>query len=173
MVKKDKQKQVDKEASEEIINQLKEDLEDSSNQKMRAIADYQNLKRRADEERRNRQRQITSDVVTSFLPILDDIDRALIISEVTEKEEGTSNKQEWMKGIQLVKEKFLNILLEEGIEEIETDAGFDPRRHEAVGYVKGNENEIIEVIEKGFCLDDVVIRPAKVIIGQKKEVSES
>jgi molecular chaperone GrpE len=171
MVKKDKQKQVDKESSEEIINQLKEDLEDSSNQKMRAVADYQNLKRRADEERRNRQRQITSDVVTSFLPILDDIDRALIISEATGKEEDTSNKQEWMKGIQLVKEKFLNILLEEGIEEIETDVGFDPRRHEAVGYVKGNENEIIEVIEKGFCLDDVVIRPAKVIIGQKKEVS--
>ena len=173
MVKKDKQTMIDKEELEEIINQLKEDLEDCSNQKMRAIADYQNLKRRVDEERRNRQRQITSDVVTSFLPILDDIDRALIISEGIKKEEDANNKQDWMKGIQLVKEKFLNILLEEGIQEIETNVGFDPRMHEAIGYVKGKENEIIEVVEKGFCLDDVIIRPAKVIVGQKKEVSES
>ncbi|MDG1990009.1 MAG: nucleotide exchange factor GrpE [Dehalococcoidia bacterium] len=174
MVKKDKPKKVDKvekETFEENINQLTEDLEDSNNQKMRAIADYQNLKRRVDEERRNRQKQVTSDVVTSFLPILDDIDRALLISKDTAIEEKRNNKQEWMKGIQLVKEKFLNILTEEGIEEIDTDVDFDPRLHEAIGYVNGNENEIIEVVEKGFCLDEVVIRPARVIIGQKKETS--
>ena len=153
--------------NEEVTAQ---ELEDCINQKMRAIADYQNLKRRVDEERKERQRKITSDVIYTMLPVLDDIDRALISTQVTAITENDNGVQEkWVEGILLIKEKFMNILNDEGIIEIDTKVDFDPKLHEAVGYANGNENKILEVIQKGFCMDDVIIRPAKVVVGQKKK----
>ena len=156
--------------SKETIEELSKEMEDCINQKMRAIADYQNLKRRVDEERKERQRRITIDVVGSVLPVLDDIERAISSNSDMQNEQKTTIKQEkWIEGILLIKEKFLNILEEEGVVEIDTKIDFDPSLHEAVGYVDGKENKILEVIQKGFCMDELIVRPAKVIVGQKKK----
>ncbi len=149
---------------------LNQELEDCVNQKMRAIADYQNLKRRVDEERKERQKRITSEVVGSVLPVLDDIERAISSNDEMQNEKGTSSQQDkWSEGIHLIREKFINILEEEGVIEIDTKIDFDPSLHEAVGRIDGKENKILEVVQKGFCMDDLIVRPAKVIIGQKKK----
>ncbi len=149
---------------------LNQELEDCVNQKMRAIADYQNLKRRVDEERKERQKRITSEVVSSVLPVLDDIERAISSNDEMQNEKGTSTHQDkWSEGIHLIREKFINILEEEGVVEIDTKIDFDPSLHEAVGRIDGKENKILEVVQKGFCMDDLIVRPAKVIIGQKKK----
>ena len=156
--------------SNEATEMFNQELEDCTNQKMRAIADYQNLKRRVDEERKERQRRITSDVITSILPVLDDIERAISSNnEIQDGKEIDAKQAKWSEGIQLIKEKFINILEEEGIVEIDTKIDFDPSLHEAIGRIEGKENKILEVVQKGFCMDDLIVRPAKVIIGQKKE----
>jgi len=156
--------------SKETIEEISKEMEDCINQKMRAIADYQNLKRRVDEERKERQRRITVDVVGSVLPVLDDIERAISSNSDMQNEQKTTIKQEkWIEGILLIKEKFLNILEEEGVVEIDTKIDFDPSLHEAIGHVDGKENKILEVIQKGFCMDELIVRPAKVIVGQKKK----
>ena len=156
--------------SKETIEEISKEMEDCINQKMRAIADYQNLKRRVDEERKERQRRITIDVVGSVLPVLDDIERAISSNSDMQNEQKTTIKQEkWIEGISLIKEKFLNILEEEGVVEIDTKIDFDPSLHEAIGHVDGKENKILEVIQKGFCMDELIVRPAKVIVGQKKK----
>ncbi len=168
IIEDNEEKNID-DVSNDEIEALNQELEDCTNQKMRAIADYQNLKRRVDEERKERQRRITSDVISSVLPVLDDIERAISSNNDMQNGEEINVKQEkWLEGIQLIKEKFLNILEEEGIVEIDTKIDFDPSLHEAVGRIDGKENKILEVIQKGFCMDDLIIRPAKVIIGQKK-----
>ena len=157
--------------SKETIEEISKEMEDCINQKMRAIADYQNLKRRVDEERKERQRRITVDVVGSVLPVLDDIERAISSNSDMQNEQKTTIKQEkWIEGILLIKEKFLNILEEEGVVEIDTKIDFDPSLHEAIGHVDGKENKILEVIQKGFCMDELIVRPAKVIVGQKKKI---
>ena len=156
--------------SKETIEEISKEMEDCINQKMRAIADYQNLKRRVDEERKERQRRITVDVVGSVLPVLDDIERAISSNSDMQNEQKTTIKQEkWIEGILLIKEKFLNILEEEGVVEIDTKIDFDQSLHEAIGHVDGKENKILEVIQKGFCMDELIVRPAKVIVGQKKK----
>ena len=156
--------------SNEIIEELSKEMEDCINQKMRAIADYQNLKRRVDEERKERQRRITIDVLGSVLPVLDDIERAISSNSDIQNEPKTTTKQDkWTEGILLIKEKFLNILEEEGVVEIDTKIDFDPSLHEAIGHIDGKENKILEVIQKGFCMDELIVRPAKVIVGQKKK----
>ena len=149
---------------------IESELEDCNNQKMRAVADYHNLKRRVDEERKERHRQITNDVIGKFLPIFDDIDRALSsIDKISKKKVENNAQNQLTEGIQLIKETFLYTLSEEGIDEVDTKIEFDPNLHEAIGYAKGKEGEIIEVVEKGFCYEEVVIRPARVVIGQKEK----
>ena len=156
--------------SKETIEEISKEMEDCKNQKMRAIADYQNVKRRVDEERKERQRRITVDVVGSVLPVLDDIERAISSNSDMQNEQKTTIKQEkWIEGILLIKEKFLNILEEERVVEIDTKIDFDPSLHEAIGHVDGKENKILEGIQKGFCMDELIVRPAKVIVGQKKK----
>ncbi|MEZ4501882.1 MAG: nucleotide exchange factor GrpE [Dehalococcoidia bacterium] len=150
---------------EEAVSEssLEDELERTKAAYARAMADYQNLQRRSREERAELTRLTMKSLVLNYLPILDDLNRA--IDSVTEHEDIVEHP--WVEGVRMVQRKFLGVLEAAGVQPIEADVGvtFDPQIHEAVANHPGAANEIIAVIQGGYAIDGAVIRPAMVIVG--------
>jgi molecular chaperone GrpE len=104
-------------------------------------------------------------VITSLLPILDDMERAL---ENIEKTEDLNSIRE---GIELIYNKYLKVLGENGVEKIETEEkAFDTDYHEAIAMVPSPEEDkkgkILDCVQNGYILNEKVIRHAKVVVAQ-------
>ncbi len=129
----------------------------------RAMADYQNLQRRSREERAELTRLTMKTLVLNYLPVLDDLSRAL--DSLGQHEELVDHP--WIEGVRIVQRKFTAILEAAGVRAIEAGVGapFDPQSHEAVAYQPGPLNQVIGVVQGGYTLDGSVIRPAMVIVG--------
>jgi molecular chaperone GrpE len=130
----------------------------------RAAADYQNLKRRAEKEREEYGRLATAALVINILPLLDDLERALMSVDI--RLAGLT----WVDGIRLIYRKFQAVLEAAGVSEIKAEGEtFDPNLHEAVMYGEGEEGKVVAEVQKGYRLGDRVIRPAMVVVGKKAE----
>jgi len=128
----------------------------------RAAADYQNLKRRVDQEREDLSRFGNIALLLNFLPLVDDLERAL--ASVDERLAGTT----WLDGIRLIQRKFQQLLDVNGVTEIQADGEtFDPNIHEAVTFGAGEDGKVISVVQKGYKLGGRVLRPALVVVGKK------
>ncbi len=148
---------------EERIAQLETELEAVAERHARALADYQNLQRRSAEQRLENQRLTMTAMLLNFLPLYDDLNRA--IDTVAEHED--LDEHQWVAGIRLVQQKFRSVLDGAGVEQIEVDGQrFDPELHEAVGHAPGPEGRVIHVVQSGYrIIDGRVIRPAMVMVG--------
>ena len=154
---------------EEQWRQLRAELEELRAQHARAVADYQNLRRRQAEERREHARLTEKALVLSYLPVLDDLNRAL--DAVAEHEELAEHQ--WVDGVRMVQRKFLGVLEAGGVEQIEADGcAFDPELHEAVSYQRGPEGRVVAVVQNGYSIDGLVIRPAMVLVGDGEDATE-
>lgn len=126
----------------------------------RARAEFANYKKRVERERQRVYKDAASDVIKSYLPVIDDLKRAL--NGKPEDGDGA----DWAGGIELVYRKLLSILEAEGITRIEAEGQtFDPNLHIAIVKSESDEHEcdqIIEVLEQGYMVDERVLRPAKV-----------
>lgn len=105
------------------------------------------------------------DTLTALLPVLDDFDRAKKIADDPETTEHFSE------GVGLVYQKLYSVLKQRGLEPMDTDGeAFDPELHEAVTEIpaptKELQGKIIDTIEKGYKLNDRIIRHAKVVVGK-------
>ena len=149
--KKDKKKEADK--SEELEKQLA-----AANDKyLRICAEYDNFRRRSQKEKDALYGDIKADTVQKFLPVYDNLERAL--------KQGTEDEA-YRKGVEMIMTQFNSTLEKLGVTAIESlGQTFDPSLHNAVMHVddetKG-ENEIVEVFQQGFKLGDKVIRFAMV-----------
>ncbi len=145
------------------IAQLETELERAQHAHARAVADYQNLRRRSNEERQEQARLTMKALVLNYLPVLDDLNRAL--DSVTDHEELSDHP--WVDGVRMVQRKFAGILEAAGVTAVDSSIGapFNPEVHEAVAHQPGPLNEIIGVIQGGYVLDGMVIRPAMVVVG--------
>jgi molecular chaperone GrpE len=127
----------------------------------RALADFQNYKRRTDAEKAEAYQNAVGTVVRRYLPILDDLERALAARPAD---------LPWVSGIELIYRKLQTILDNEGLKRIEAEGQlFDPNFHEAVAQelVEGVESgTVIDVIQQGYMLGERVIRPAQVRVAQ-------
>ena len=96
-----------------------------------------------------------------LLPVVDDLERALVAAE--EHEEAKLEE-----GVRLVHRELRDALAKEGLVEIETDGEFDPHVHEALLTQPSEEDDgaILQVIQKGYRLGDRVLRPARVVVSQ-------
>ena len=124
---------------------------------LRLLAEYDNYRKRSQKEKESLYADIKADTVTKFLPVYDNLVRAL--STPTEDEA-------CRKGVEMIMTQFCSTLEKMGVEKIESlGQKFDPALHNAVMHVddetKG-ENEIVEVFQEGFRLGDKVIRFAMV-----------
>ncbi|MBI4731266.1 MAG: nucleotide exchange factor GrpE [Chloroflexi bacterium] len=151
-------------ALEELQKQLAEAQSQAAEYKdgwQRALADFQNYKRRTDAEKADAYQNAVGTVVKRYLPILDDLERALATRPAD---------LPWVDGIELVYRKLQTILENEGLKRIEAEGQpFDPNFHEAISQepAEGVESgRVIGVIQQGYTLGERVIRPAMVRVAQ-------
>jgi len=127
----------------------------------RAQADYVNFKRRTEQERAENTKQANAFLLANLLPVLDDFERAL--QNIDPKLAGLP----WADGVNLIYRKFRATLENEGLTGIEAvGKDFDPKFHEAVLQVPGEEGKVLAELEKGYMLGDRLLRPAKVKVGK-------
>ena len=130
----------------------------------RARAEFANYKKRINRERQRIRQDAIGEVTKRYLPALDDLERAL--KNRPEKGKGA----EWAEGIELVYRKMLAVLESDGIVPMEAEgATFNPNLHEAIDQAESEEHEsdeIIEVLQRGYMIDDRVLRPAMVRIAK-------
>lgn len=127
----------------------------------RSVADFQNYRKRVEAERAETYQAAIGNIIKRYLPILDDMERAL-----QARPEGLA----WADGIELIYRKLQSILESEGIKRIEAEGQmFDPNFHEAIGeeHADGAQSgQVTAVIRNGYMLGDKVIRPAMVRVAR-------
>lgn len=134
----------------------------------RAQADFINYKRRSEQEKADMAQFASSVLVQSLLPVLDDFERAFV--SIPPKLE----KMSWVEGIRLVERKLWANLEAQGLTPIKAlGEPFDPNLHEAVRQEKGREGIVIEELQKGYKLNDRIIRPTMVVVGNGEEEAEN
>jgi molecular chaperone GrpE len=133
----------------------------------RARAEFVNYKRRDEQRRKQMDFASKSKVLANLLPALDDLDRAFdaIPEDIRDNP--------WIEGVSLVEHKLQAALKRSGVSVVPVDAGdaFDPNYHEAVTHEPSKDFEqgqIIQVVQRGYTLDDTVFRPALVRVSNGK-----
>ena len=147
------------------VKELEAALEEEKNKYLRLSADFDNYRKRSLKEKMDLTKLAGEDIFLKILPVLDDLDRAL--KSVQEASDLKAVKQ----GIQLIYSKFTDYLLQQGVKEIEAlHKEFNTDLHEAVSQIPAPEKKlkgkVVDVIEKGYFLNEKVIRYSKVVIGE-------
>ncbi len=152
-------KSVDKEA-DQYLDYLK-----------RLKAEFDNYKKRNLKEQGRRITLFSEDLIKQFLPIVDDLERALDV--VREKEDSTN----FVRGVEIIFNQLKNTLEKQGLEEIRAEGEpFDPYLHEAIMKVELDEypdNIIVEEMRKGYKLKDRVLRPTMVKVNKRSNDKNS
>jgi molecular chaperone GrpE len=132
----------------------------------RAQADLVNYRNRANQEMEEAKRAVQFGVISRFISIVDDLERA--VENVPEEAQ-----IEWTEGVELVLRNLEKALELEGVSQIESlGKSFDPREHEALLYEENSDIEdglILNVIQQGYRLNERIIRPARVIVSKFTE----
>lgn len=149
----------------ETVETLKAELETLKDKYLRTVAEFDNYKKRTLKEKTELILNGSEKTVTTFLPILDDMERA--IANAGKAKDITAVEEGW----ELIYNKFIKQLDSIGVKKIETnDADFDVDYHEAVAMVPGmgddKKGKVIDCVQTGYTLNDKVIRHAKVAVGQ-------
>jgi molecular chaperone GrpE len=157
----------DDEDSEEKdpLEKAQEEIAELKNQLLYKVAEFDNYRKRTLKERAELILNGGEKFITAILPILDDMERAI------ENGEKTDDPKVLREGMELIHQKFMKTLESQGVSKIETDdADFDTDVHEAVAMVPGmgddKKGKVIDCLQKGYKLNDKVIRHAKVAVGQ-------
>ncbi|MBE6286487.1 MAG: nucleotide exchange factor GrpE [Bacteroidales bacterium] len=132
---------------------------------LRQIAEFDNYRKRTMKEKAELIKNGGERTIEAILPVLDDFERAL---DNMAKDE---NAAEAMKGVELIYNKFIGILKQNGLQKIETEgADFDTDYHEAIAMVpafeESQKGKVLDCIQSGYMLNEKVIRHAKVAVGE-------
>jgi molecular chaperone GrpE len=149
---------------EEALAEEKKRAEEYLANWQRAQADFINYKRRAEQERLEFNSFANANLVLGILPVLDDLERA--IKAIPED----FNGHDWVEGVKLVERKFKTTLEGQGVKPIlALGMAFDPKLHEAIRHEKGKEGMVIAEYQKGYVLNDRLLRPSRVSVGNGEE----
>ncbi|MBD3328436.1 nucleotide exchange factor GrpE [Candidatus Peregrinibacteria bacterium] len=149
---------------EEELNQTKQKLDEMTAISQRALADLQNFKRRTEEEKANFITFANIALLQELLPAIDNMHRTL---------EHETKDQEWIAGAEQTMKQTLQILGKIGLSTVPTlNETFDPTKHEALLTGPGEKDKIIEELEKGYTLNDKVIKMARVKVGNGEQETE-
>lgn len=159
--KQKKQQQDLSRISEEIHEQVIKERDEYLESLKRLQAEFENFRKRVLRDSVESNRRASAGVVEDLLPVLDNFERALeAASEHDEKVLG--------EGVSLVYNQLKDVLTRRGLCEVAAEGeDFDPSHHEAVlcrHYPGESEGKVMEVIEKGYKLDEQVVRPARVVV---------
>lgn len=151
-------------AEENEVEKLRAELEEMKDKYLRQAAEFDNFKRRNARERIEMIQTAGKEVITELLDVLDDSERA------QKQLETTDDIQQVREGVQLVFSKLRNILAAKGLKAMETKGmEFNPDLHEAITEIEAGDKmkgRIVDEIQKGYYLNDKIIRFAKVVVGK-------
>lgn len=149
---------------EEKLEEAEVQIEELKKQMLYKAAEFDNYRKRVMQEKAELIKNGGTKVITTILPILDDLDRA---QQTMDKMEDVAACKE---GVVLIIDKFLKLLKQEGLEKMEAvGKDFDTDYHEAIAMVPASEEKkgkVIDCVLDGYTLNDKVIRHAKVAVGE-------
>ena len=137
----------------------KEKLDDQEDRLKRLMAEFDNFKKRSSKEREGLYNSLVSDIFSSLLPVIDNLEKAV---------EAKTEDEAYKQGVELVLKQFKDVLSANGVQEIEAvGKSFDPELHEAVASVTDEtlgEKVIKEEYRKGYKIGSKVIRHSMVVV---------
>ena len=142
------------------VTQLAAERDEYLDSLQRMKAEFENYRKRSERDRAQVLRTSVRDLVAELLPVMDNLERALLAME--------GHDAQVIAGVEMVRGHLASLLTGRGVSEIEAaELPFNPAVHEAVAQVPSSdhpEGTVVAVVEKGYRLDDVVCRPAKVVV---------
>lgn len=142
-----------------LVERLEQRIQEKDDEILRLRAEFENFKRRNMREREDAIRFANQSLIREMLGVLDAFD--LAASHIPDSDEGRAIAE----GIDMTRKQLVGVLEKHGLRPIDTSGAFDPSLHEAVlqESSEGHEdNDILAVMQKGYCLHDRVVRPAMV-----------
>lgn len=158
--------QEEKELSvEEQLAVAKEQIEQEKKEYMFLLAEFDNFRKRTIKEKADIIKNASEKAMTDLLPVIDDMERAMQAIEASD------NIDSAKEGINLIYNKFIKYLEQNGVKAIDsTNADFNTEYHEAVTIFpapdKDKKGKVIDTVQKGYTMNDKVIRHSKVVVGQ-------
>jgi len=152
-------------SGEDEVEKLKEEVQTQKDKYLRLFAEFDNFKKRSARENIELRQTAGKEIITSLLDVLDDMDRA-------ERQLQTAGSIDQVKeGIQLVFSKLRNTLQSRGLKSMQSiGTDFDVEKHEAITEVpvqdEKQKGKVIDEVQKGYYLNDKIIRFAKVVVGK-------
>lgn len=158
----------DEDISEEIsVEDLKKQADDRY---ARLMAEFQNFKKRSAKEKQDIHSYANEKIIRDLLEVLDNFERAISLMENRNPDVKSDENNAMQEGISLILSQLLEVLTKAGLEEIEAlGQEFDPKFHHAVLNEPSDEfksGEVSKVLQKGYKLNDRVIRPAMVVVSE-------
>lgn len=148
---------------ESEVDILKAQVAEQKDKFLRLFAEFDNYKKRAVKEKIDMLSTASRETISAMLPVLDDFDRA------KKNAEDESSSEPFSEGVNLVYNKLYTVLQQKGLQAMETNGvDFDPEQHEAITEIPNEEmkGKVVDTIEKGYLLNDKIIRHAKVVVGK-------
>jgi len=148
---------------------LARERDDYKDRWLRAVAEQENVRKRTRREVGDARRFAVADLLRELLEVLDNFERAA--ASASAMEEGAAESDALRSGFELIHGRFREILEGRGVTTVPAEKGqaFDPAIHEAVLRVESEDvasGEIVDVAQTGYKLDDLVLRPARVVVAQ-------
>jgi len=146
------------------LSVLKGKVAELEDKNLRLFAEFENFRRRTQKEKLELIMTAAKDTLSALLPVLDDFDRAKkIVDDVEEKDPFTE-------GVLLVYNKLFNVLKSKGLQVLESNGQpFDAELHDAISHIPVSDpslsGKVIDTVERGYLLNDKLIRHAKVVVG--------
>jgi molecular chaperone GrpE len=145
------------------LDDLQRERDDYKDRWLRKTAEFDNYRKRVERERREQADQAVVDLLQELLLVVDDFDRALTVDA---GEAGNA----YRKGVELIHGKLHDMLRRQGVKAIDVvGADFDPNVHQAVMHEESpehREGEVIGELQKGYTLNDRLLRPAMVKVAK-------
>ncbi len=150
---------------ESKVEELQAQVEKEKKEYLFLMAEFDNFRKRTLKEKSEIIRNAGENVLKGLLPIMDDFERGIKAAE--QSDDSAAMKE----GITLIYNKLKKFLAQNGVKEIDPDDDtFDTERHEAISVVpvpdESMKGKILDTVEKGYMINDKVLRHAKVVVGQ-------
>lgn len=156
------------EVAQEKIASLEKQLEESKNDYLKAYADTQNTRKRLMADFDNRSKYILKGFALEVLHVIDNFERALA--------DPSQDVESLKKGVTMIYQQLLDVLTKEGVTTIEAEnSEFDPNIHHAIVMEENDEvdpNTVLEVFQKGYMIQDKLLRPSVVKVSERKSEKE-
>ena len=164
--KEQNKKKETEDTSEETESADKENCKEVREHLLRLAAEFDNYKKRVVKDLGASSDKGKAEIIAKLLPVIDEFELAISNMDI---------KQEHAKGISLIYSNFISILKSAGLRALDVSGRYDPYKQEIVLVEESDEEEgtIIEVVRKGYAFNEIMLRPASVIVAKKRHVEQT